>query len=382
MNDAPHHVGRPVWTPDDEQHMREALTLADRGRGRTSPNPLVGCVLVRDGVVVGRGFHAHAGGPHAEVAALADAGPAARGATAYVTLEPCNHHGRTPPCSEALIEAGVSRVVVATEDPNPAATGGSGRLREAGITVDLGLLATEAEHQNEAFLTSVSKRRPFVHFKSAMTLDGKIASGSGDARWVTGEPARAWVHALRNESDTIAVGMGTVRQDDPALTARVPNGRTPTKVVFDTRGELGPDARLFEPFEGTPADVHVMTTEAAPQEALKTLQAAGAHVHVLPSVDGRPSVPAALEVLHRLEVRSLLLESGGRLASSFLQAGAIDRISIVLAPKLVGGSASTPFEGAGAMRMADAWGVRDLTVTPLGEDLLLQGTPDLNQEAP
>lgn len=361
--------------------MREALELAERARGRTSPNPLVGCVLVRGSLVVGRGFHARAGAAHAEAAALQAAGQAAQGATAYVTLEPCNHHGRTPPCSEALIHAGVSRVVIATLDPNAQASGGAQRLREAGVTVDVGLLAEESERQNEAFLTSLRKGRPFVHFKSAMTLDGKIASGSGDARWVTGETARAWVHGLRSESDAVAVGMGTVRQDDPALTARVQQGRTPVKVVFDGRGTLKATARLFEPYKGTPAEVHVMTTEAASEDARGALQAAGAHVHVLEDKRGRPSVSSALAVLHGLEVRSLLLESGGRLAGSFLQAGAIDRISMVVAPKLIGGSASTPLEGMGADRMADAWGVRNLTVTQLGDDLLLQGTPDLNQEA-
>jgi diaminohydroxyphosphoribosylaminopyrimidine deaminase/5-amino-6-(5-phosphoribosylamino)uracil reductase len=381
MNDAPHRTARPAWTAEDEQRMREALELAELARGRTSPNPLVGCVLVRDGAVVGRGFHAQAGAAHAEAAALKDAGDAARGATAYVTLEPCNHHGRTPPCSEALINAGVSRVVIATQDPNAQAAGGAQRLRDAGVTVEVGLLGRESERQNEAFLTSVRRGRPFVHFKSAMTLDGKIASGSGDARWVTGETARAWVHALRSESDAVVVGMGTVRQDDPALTARMPQGRTPLKVVFDARGGLEATARLFEPHEGEDASVHVMTTAAAPASARDAWRAAGAQVHLLEGDGGRPAVTAALEMLQRLEVRSVLLESGGRLAASFLQAGAIDRISIVVAPKLIGGSASTPFEGVGANRMADAWGVRDLTVTTLGDDLLLQGTPDLNQEA-
>src|SRR5690606_17941493 len=218
----------------DEQYMRRALALAAKGRGRVSPNPMVGCVLVSPaGMVVGEGWHAEVGGPHAEVEALAHAGEAARGATAYVTLEPCNHHGRTGPCTTALLAAGVSRVVAAMEDPDPRVSGmGLARLREAGVAVGSGLLAVAAAELNESYLLSRREKRPFVLYKSAMSLDGKIAVSSGRSRWITSEPARALVHRWRDEYDAIAIGVNSVLLDDPALTTRLPAGRTPLKVVF------------------------------------------------------------------------------------------------------------------------------------------------------
>src|SRR4051812_11209153 len=228
-----------LFSETDVQWMRRALRLATRARGKTAPNPMVGAVLVREGQVIGEGYHHRAGGPHAEVLALRQAGPAARDATCYVTLEPCCYHGRTPPCTDALIEAGVARVVAAMQDPFPrVAGGGAAALRGAGIRVDVGLLEVEARRLNEAYLKYVTQGLPFVTLKMAMTLDGKIATARGDSRWVTGEAARRAVHRWRAEVSAVMVGIGTVLADDPQLTARLPGARNPTRVLVDARAEL------------------------------------------------------------------------------------------------------------------------------------------------
>ena len=365
---------RPDPDTDDARAMRRALTLAERGRGTTSPNPLVGCVLVKEGQVVGEGHHARAGGPHAEVVALAAAGDAARGATAYVTLEPCDHHGRTPPCSVALIEAGVRRVVIATLDPDPRVDGaGVRRLRDAGVEVEVGLLEADARAQNEAFLTSQAQGRPFVLYKTAMTLDGKIATRTGHSRWITGEASRARVQRWRHELDAVAVGVTTVLLDDPRLTARVEGGRTPLKVVFDSVARTPPDAALLRPDEGgTPARTIVYAGPRAPQGRRDALRDAGAEVVVLDGPGGRPSVRAALADLHGREVRSLLLEGGGTLAWSFLEADAVDRVAWFIGPKLLGGNGATPLGGLGVTTMQDAIELDDVVTEASGDDLLVR----------
>ncbi|HLV12045.1 MAG TPA: bifunctional diaminohydroxyphosphoribosylaminopyrimidine deaminase/5-amino-6-(5-phosphoribosylamino)uracil reductase RibD [Trueperaceae bacterium] len=357
--------------------MRRALELAARGRGRTSPNPLVGCVIVApDGSVVGEGWHPFAGGPHAEAAALAAAGEAARGATAYVTLEPCDHHGRTPPCTEALIAAGVAEVVVAHLDPDPRVSGrGVARLEAAGVRVRVGTLAAEAEALNEAYLTSRRLGRPFVLYKAATTLDGKTATTSGESRWISGEAARERVHAWRDELDAVAVGAGTVVRDDPALTTRLPGGgRTPLKVVFDGALRTPATARLFEPDpEGVPARVVVFAAEGAPAARAERLAARGAEVVTLPAPDGRPDVAAALAHLAGRQVQSLLLEGGGTLAWSFFARRAVDRVAFFLAPKLLGGPAPGPLGGPGVHALASAFALTDLSSERVGDDLLVQG---------
>lgn len=365
---------RPDTESDDLRAMRRALALAERGRGATSPNPLVGCVLARDGVVVGEGHHARAGGPHAEVVALAGAGDAARGATAYVTLEPCDHHGRTPPCTSALIDAGVARVVIATLDPDPRVDGaGVRRLRDAGVTVEIGLLEDEARTQNEAFLTSQARRRPFVLYKTAMTLDGKIATRTGHSRWITGEASRARVQRWRHELDAVAVGVTTVLLDDPRLTARVEGGRTPLKVVFDSVARTPPDASLLRPDDaGAPARAVVYVGAGAPEDRCSALRAAGAEVVRLGGPSGRPAVRAALADLHAREVRSLLLEGGGTLAWSFLEADAVDRVAWFIGPKLLGGNGATPLGGLGVTRMQDAIELDEVTTEASGDDLLVR----------
>ena len=388
----------------EEIFMRRALELAERGRGRVSPNPLVGCVLVKDGQIVGEGWHRQAGEPHAEAEALYAAGPAAAGATAYVTLEPCNHHGRTPPCTEALISAGVARVVVAALDPNPRVNGaGLERLRQAGVEVVTGVLQDEANRQNEVFRTNQLLGRPFVLYKTAMSLDCKVSVGEGPARWITGDAARARVHEWRNEFDAVSVGIGTVIADDPSLTTRLadPNkstltgasvngadmavpGRTPVKVVFDSNLRVPPHARLFEPGpDGAPARVIVVAAERALQRnphataVLRTLLNRGADVIFAPEEQGRPQLKPALTELLNRGVTSLLLEGGGDLAWAFLRAELIDRVAWFVAPTLIGGaSIPGPVGGTGAATINDAVHLPDMQVEMVGSDLLITGHPD------
>jgi len=355
--------------------MRRALELAERGRGRVSPNPLVGCVLVHEGEVVGEGWHHRAGAPHAEVEALRAAGARARGATAYVTLEPCDHTGRTPPCTEALIGAGVRRVVVAALDPNPVTDGaGVRRLRDAGVEVDVGLAREEAEAQNEIFRVAQLQRRPFTLYKTAMTLDGKIATRTGRSRWITGGAARQRVQRFRSELDGVAVGINTVLLDDPALTTRVEGGRTPVKVVFDSVARTPVTANLFEPdAAGEPARVVLFATEKASPERVAALRARGAEVVVVAETQGRADVRAALPALLERGVTSLLLEGGGTLAWAFFEARAVDRVAWFIGPKLLGGAGASPLGGIGVARMEDALTLTDVSTESLDGDLLVTG---------
>ena len=363
------------FTPGDAAFMRLALALAERGRGRVSPNPLVGCVVVKDGEVVGEGWHARAGGPHAEVAALAAAGERARGATVYVTLEPCDHHGRTPPCTEALLAAGVERVVAATLDPNPLVDGrGVARLKQAGVRVDVGLLAREAEAQNEVFRVAQRERRPFVLYKTAMSLDGKIAVRTGRSRWITGETSRDRVHRWRDEFDAVAVGINTVLLDDPALTTRIAGGQTPRKVVFDSVARTPTTARLFEDDpQGEPGRVTVFVTGEAPVARVEALKERGADVVAVRADRGRPDVAAALSELYARDVTSLLLEGGGTLAWDFFAARSVDRVAWFVAPKLLGGSAAGPLAGLGVASVEEAFELEDVHTETIGIDLLVTG---------
>lgn len=339
--------------------MREALVLAQRGVGRTAPNPPVGCVVVQGGTVIGRGFHPKAGEPHAEIFALREAGERARGSTAYVTLEPCSHHGRTPPCVDALIATGVARVVVAALDPNPL-VGGKGieRLQQAGIAVETGVLQEDANAQQAGFRSLVIRGRPWVVLKYAMTLDGKIATVGGDSRWVTGEAARALVHSWRDELDAIAVGSGTALADRPALTTRgIEHGRNPVRVVFDRRGRTDPDS----PTLGTGS---VLVTSDA--------TSAGPYVDQGVRVFRASSVQEALPLLGSLGLSSLLLEGGPALVGAFLEAGLIDEVRAFVAPKLLGAGQS-PLGAPTLKLMNQALGLTDLQVRQVGPDVLIQG---------
>ena len=357
-----------------ERLMRRALELAERGRGLTSPNPMVGAVVVTpEGEVVGEGFHARAGGPHAEVDALRAAGARARGATLYVTLEPCSHHGRTPPCATAVIEAGVTRVVAAISDPNPLVSGrGFAELRAAGIAVVTGPGAVEAERQNQVFLTAMRERRPHVTLKAGMTLDGKIADLHGGSRWITGELARQRAHRLRSEADAIVVGIGTVLRDDPELTVRLPQPwpREPLRVVLDTGARIPVGARLIR--AGRPSSAVIAVGAAAPPARLEAIAATGATIVPCRTRDGRVDLGALLMELFAREVRAVLVEGGGEVHGAFLDAGLVDRVAMFAAPLLIGGRGATPVVGGSGRELKSAVRLGSFTVTPLGDDLLVE----------
>ena len=359
---------------DDAGWMARALELAERGRGLTSPNPLVGAVVVREGRVVGEGFHARAGGPHAEVEALARAGAAAGGATLYVTLEPCNHVGRTAPCVDAVLAAGVRRVVAAIADTNPRVRGGGAeRLRAAGVEVSLGCGADEALAQNRVFFTAVRELRPHVTLKCAMTLDGKIAAADGAARWITGKEARREAHRMRSQSDAVAVGIGTALADDPALDVRLdePWPREPYRVVVDSAARLPVAARLIA--AGTAARAVVAVTDGAPAHRVAALEARGATVLRCKARQARVDVEDLCAQLFALDVMALLVEGGGGLAAAFAEAGLVDRAAFFVAPKLLGGAAApTAIAGAGRP-LADALILDAVRVRAVGADWLFEG---------
>lgn len=366
--------------------MARALELADRVRGRTCPNPAVGAVIVRDGAIVGEGATEPAGGRHAEIVALTDAGPRAAGATLYVTLEPCCHHGRTPPCTEAVIAAGIAEVHAATHDPNPLVnTGGFATLEAAGIRVVVGERCAEARRINDGFAKHVTTGLPFVIAKWAMSLDGKIATVAGESRWISGEASRELVHDLRDRVDAVIVGVQTVIADDPALTVRLSeprrsplvrrcaDGTGPLRVVIDSRARVPLSSRLLGPdlARGTV----VMVTEAAPPERQDAIRTTGALVVVLPSWRERVDLRAAVEWLGRRGALSVLVEGGGELLASLLAADLVDEVHVFVASKVLGGPAPTPVRGTGVTALADAWQFQFTEVRPVGDDVLLVGRP-------
>ena len=360
------------YTPADRRWMRRALSLARRGWGRTAPNPMVGAVLVRDGEVVGEGWHAEYGGAHAEVVALEVAGDRARGATAYVTLEPCNHTGHTPPCSTRLIAAGVSRVVFGADDPNPAAWGGSAALRAAGITVDAGLGAAEARALNAVFHTRFSRSRPFVTLKLALSIDGAISDASRNSGWLTGERARRVVHRLRAGHDAIAVGSGTVLADDPLLTVRGVRAPrvAPRRVVFDRRGRVPVTAQLVRTARKWPT--LVVTADPPPRHTDALLESGVERL-------GANSLLDALGALHRLGVDSLLCEGGATVAGSLLSDGLVDRLVIFQAPVVLGAGALQAFAFAPSSVPSPAAGTqsrwRVVEHRQLGDDVMTVYAP-------
>jgi diaminohydroxyphosphoribosylaminopyrimidine deaminase/5-amino-6-(5-phosphoribosylamino)uracil reductase len=363
----------------DRRYMDEALRLAKSVRGRTAPNPAVGAVVVRDGTVVGRGATRPHGGAHAEVVALREAGGAARGATVYVTLEPCCHHGCTPPCTAALLNAGIARCVVATEDPFPAVAGaGIARLRGAGIRVDVGLCRREATVINAGFFHRIATDRPLITAKYAMTLDGRIATRTRHSRWMTGEVAREMVHRLRDRTDAIMVGAGTVLTDDPSLTTRLPMAGAgeggphhPLRIIIDGRGTCPPDSRVFSP--DLPGQTLVVTSSVAPWAWREALIQQGVELWELgegPWVN----LGALVQCLGERGVNDLLVEGGGRLHGGLFDLGLVDRVAAFIAPVLVGGDgAPAPVGGEGVATMSDAWRLDDVLIKRLGDDLLVEG---------
>ncbi|MFZ3170636.1 MAG: bifunctional diaminohydroxyphosphoribosylaminopyrimidine deaminase/5-amino-6-(5-phosphoribosylamino)uracil reductase RibD [Carboxydocellales bacterium] len=363
-------------TAEDKRFMRLALELAAMGKGRTNPNPMVGAIVVKEGKIVGEGYHQKAGTPHAEVHALKAAGLDAKGATIYVTLEPCSHHGRTPPCTEAIIKAGITKVVAAMTDPNPLVAGrGLEKLRRAGLEVVLGVLETEARQLNEVFLSYITSRQPFVLMKSAMTLDGKISTRSGHSRWVTGQKARAYVHELRDEYDSILVGIGTVLADDPALTTRLEDkaGKDPVRIVVDSEGRLPLDAKVLTQKSDAPTIVAV--TPRALEEKLAQLQAAGAEILVTrEDSKGMVDLTHLMELLGQREIASVMVEGGAQINAAALTAGVVDKVAMFIAPKLIGGQqAPGPVGGIGIETMEEALSLENVRVRQLGQDILIEG---------
>ena len=363
----------------DETHiafMQRALDLARRAKGRTSPNPLVGAVIVKEGKVIGEGYHQKAGTPHAEVHALNAAGENAKGATLYTTLEPCCHWGRTPPCTEALIRAGIVRVYVAEVDPNPSVAGkGVQQLQNAGIDVHVGVLRQEASDLNEVHRKYIQTGNPFVILKTAMSLDGKIATASGESQWITSEASRQRGHEVRDAVDAILVGRGTVARDNPALTTRLQGreGQDAIRIVLDSHGRTRPDARIFN--AESEADVIVAVTPEAPTENVNTLEKAGAEVIRVPSAHSKVCFKSLMEILGKREVTSVLIEGGSQINASALAVGIVDKVMYFIAPKLIGGqNAPGPIGGVGIQSLSAAVNLQRMRVTPIPEhDILIEG---------
>lgn len=359
---------------EDIRYMNRAIELADRGKGWVNPNPLVGAVLVRDGRIIGEGWHERCGGLHAERNAFRYCHGNPEGASLYVTLEPCCHYGKTPPCTEAIIEHGIARVVVGLTDPNPLVAGkGIEALRNAGIEVVTGVEEEKIRAQNRVFLKYITTGMPWVVMKTAMTLDGKIAAYTGDSRWVTGEDARRKVQDMRRTYMGIMVGAGTVKADNPMLNCRLEEEvRQPVRIVVDSGAGLEPDCKLVET-AGQYRTI-VAHTRRAPAEKLSVLRERGVELLFCPEKDHRVDLKALLKQLAVLEIDSVLLEGGGQLNESFLKDGLVDEVYAFIAPKIIGGKeAKTSVEGQGIARMKDAVLMQDVVIERVGEDILIRG---------
>jgi len=358
--------------------MALALREARKARGQTSPNPMVGAVVARKERVISRGYHAQAGAPHAEAAALKKAGDA-RGATLYVTLEPCHHQGRTPPCTQVILSAGIRRVVVGDIDPNPHVTGGGAEfLASRGVEVVTGILRRKCHELNEFFNKHITTGLPFVLLKSAATMDGKLATATGDSRWVTGEKARSYVHRLRNDVDAILVGRGTVKKDDPSLNTRLPgrrSGRDPVRLVLDTRLRLPLSARVFDQDIGGAAIV--VTGPKPPAKKRRAFEKAGIEVLVLPLARGRINLSKLTKKLGARNIQSILIEGGGEVnASALLYDRIVDKIFFFYAPKIIGGvKAPTLVDGSGIEMMSKSLNVEIIKIRRLGSDILIEAKP-------
>ncbi|ABK99211.1 bifunctional diaminohydroxyphosphoribosylaminopyrimidine deaminase/5-amino-6-(5-phosphoribosylamino)uracil reductase RibD [Pelobacter propionicus] len=354
---------------DDIRQMKRALALARRGIGKTSPNPAVGCVIVKDGVIVGTGWHRKAGTSHAEIHALEMAGESARGADVFVTLEPCCHTGKTPPCSQALIRAGVRRVVAGMSDPNPRVSGGGlAELETAGIQVVCGVLEKECRDLNRPFIKQVTTGMPHVTYKCAMTLDGKIATVSGASRWISCQESRTLVHRMRARMDAIMVGVDTIIADDPQLTVRHVRGRNPLRVVVDTRLRTPESVRVLG--DGNAVNTLIATAETNPRVHLR-YQNQGATILVCDQENGRVSMKDLMFKLGKRGVQSILLEGGGRLAGSMLEQGLIDEFVFFLAPKILGSDGFSPFSLVGRTSMEQASRLNIIKVSRSGIDIVV-----------
>jgi len=360
---------------DDSFFMKMALDLAEQGIGYTSPNPMVGAVVVKDGKVVGRGWHQIPGGPHAEVYAIDDAGDQAKGADLYVTLEPCNHHGKTPPCTEKIIGSGIRRVIMAMTDPNPdVAGGGAQRLEQAGISVVSGVCEKEAQQLIEFFTKYVKTKRPFAILKIAATLDGRIATRTGDSKWITGETSRKYVHELRHAVDAILVGVNTIKTDNPQLTTRLEGkkGKDPTRIILDTNLSIPEEAKVLH--NDSPSDTIIITGNSVPLEKKSRLEKMGAQIIDAKLKDNLIDLNALMDKLGQMRITSLLIEGGSRVAAEAINARIVDKICFFYAPKILGGDDGAPMlRGMGPALMSQSVAVSDVTVRRFDEDMMIEG---------
>ena len=354
----------------DEKYMRMAIELAEKGRGRTSPNPLVGAVVVKDGRIIGQGYHEKYGEFHAERNALLHCSEDPTGATIYATLEPCKHYGRTPPCTEIILESGIKRVVIGAMDSNAKAGGGAEILKSHGLEVTTGVLEKECREQNRIFFHFIETGMPYVVMKYAMTLDGKISAHTGDSRWVTGEAARQHVHHIRDKLSAIMVGIGTVLADDPMLTCRIPGGRNPIRVVADTHLRIPLSGNIVRTAKDVPT---IILTSCSDADKTKALQDAGCSVELCKTRDGHIDFTDAMHRLADLKIDSVLLEGGGKLNFSALESGAVNAVMAFISPKLIGGAGASPVSGKGISLMRDAVQLKNTRLTQLGGDILLEG---------
>jgi diaminohydroxyphosphoribosylaminopyrimidine deaminase / 5-amino-6-(5-phosphoribosylamino)uracil reductase len=359
-----------------EHYMTRALELARKGAGRTSPNPMVGAVVVKNGQVVGEGYHKKAGFPHGEIAALKKAGSKAKGADLYVNLEPCCHYGKTPPCTDAIVAAGIGKVIVGMRDPNKLVSGkGIRRLRQKGIDVATGVLASECTRLNEVFIKFICTHRPFVILKTAVSLDGKIATSSGQSQWITGAKARQRVHQIRNEVDAIVVGAGTVVKDNPFLTTRLgkkSNVQHPVRVILDNENLVPLNANVFKNTDSQ--QVLYITGKTLPVSRKKALTQKGVEVLSLKEKKGGVDLQHLMQVLAEKELTSVLIEGGSEVNASFLEAGLVDKVMVFVAPILIGGrEAPGPIGGIGNPRLEEAFKIKNMSVTSIGSDWLLEG---------
>ena len=358
----------------DEMYMDHALKLALKGQGMTTPNPMVGAVIIKNGRIIGEGYHAKAGERHAEVVAIENAIEVVTGATLYVTLEPCSHYGKTPPCTELIIEKDIERVVIAVLDPNPMVAGrGVKRLRECGISVTVGVLEKQAQRLNEVFMKYIVTKRPFVVYKSSMSLDGKIATSTGESQWITCEESRKDSHSLRHIYTGIMVGIGTVLADDPLLNCRMDGGKQPVRIVVDSSLRIPEESRLVQTADTYP--LIVATTSKGNEAKKRRLRAYGANVWNMPSDEqGRVALPGVMKCLGENEVDSLIIEGGGTLAEQALNVGIVDKMIVYIAPQIIGGKdAKTPVEGKGIQCLSDAWKLQEWSSQMMGTDLKVSG---------
>ncbi len=357
----------------DKLFMQKALQLAARGKGETSPNPLVGAVIVKGGKIIAQGYHKKAGTPHAEIVALNKAGPMAKGATLYVTLEPCCHTDKkTPPCTNSIIESGIKKVVAAMTDPNPKVSGnGLKALRKAGVEVKSGVLKSEAARLNEAFTKYISTKEPFVILKIAQSLDGKIATSRGESKWITGEIARKRVHQLRHETDALLVGIGTVQKDNPSLDCRVKGGSNPYRIVVDSSLRISPGSKIFKHNDNKTI---IATTDRASTRKINRLTKLGARILIIKSRRGRVDLKSLMKELGKLEITSIMIEGGSSVSAAALSSNIVDKIMFFIAPKIIGGADSISSVGGPSLPLLkNAFQLKNLKASEYGKDILLEG---------